>query len=524
MTATVATATSRRPAIDRAWSHVSDGIIVGKDILELLSSSMYVDPLAIYREYVQNAADAVDDARAQGILAPNDAGEIDISVDAGVRTVRIRDNGTGVPAAQFIRRMTSFGASLKRGQRFRGFRGVGRLAGIGYAQELVFRSRAKGEKRVSELRWDCRKLKTLLRASDQEQDLQAVVLDTVSSREVSGSELPDHFFEVELCGIVRHKNDQLLNAETIHAYLAQVSPVPFAPDFPHGDAIRESVGKHVLMGDLRIQISGSDTPIFRPHRQTIPLGGPKTDEAKDIEFISVPALDGGLAAVGWILHHGYTGALPADALVRGMRLRVGNIQIGDDRLLEELFLESRFNSWCIGEVHILDGRVVPNGRRDHLEQNAHYHNLLTHLAPVAREVSRRCRASSIRRNRTKECLRLIDAANEKLSIVRQGALSRVGQSKLIRDVLAALVEAEKMIKGDVFDATTRRSISKDIERTRKAATAMQAKRKISSPLEDLPASQRRTYQQVFSLIYECAPNRTVAKAIVDRVLARLGAE
>ena len=32
---------------------------VGKDILELLSSSMYVNPLAIYREYVQNAVDAI---------------------------------------------------------------------------------------------------------------------------------------------------------------------------------------------------------------------------------------------------------------------------------------------------------------------------------------------------------------------------------------------------------------------------------------------------------------------------------
>lgn len=32
-------------------------IVVGKDILELVSSAMYVDPLTIYREYIQNAAD-----------------------------------------------------------------------------------------------------------------------------------------------------------------------------------------------------------------------------------------------------------------------------------------------------------------------------------------------------------------------------------------------------------------------------------------------------------------------------------
>ena len=45
------------------WCPVAESIIVGKDILELLSSSMYVDPLTIYCEYIQNAADALDDAK-----------------------------------------------------------------------------------------------------------------------------------------------------------------------------------------------------------------------------------------------------------------------------------------------------------------------------------------------------------------------------------------------------------------------------------------------------------------------------
>ena len=31
-----------------------------------------------------------------------------------------------------------------------------------------------------------------------------------------------------------------------------------------------------------------------------------------------------------------------------------------------------------------DPRIVPNGRRDHFEQSVHFHNLLTHLVPVAR--------------------------------------------------------------------------------------------------------------------------------------------
>src|ERR1700683_4931799 len=121
---------------DRLMAIDSD-VIVGKDILELLSSSMYLDPITIYREYVQNSADAIDQAGG------STAGRVSIYVDATFRTIRIRDNGIGVPSTDFVKRLTAFGASKKRGTSARGFRGVGRLAGLGYCRELVFRSRAQ---------------------------------------------------------------------------------------------------------------------------------------------------------------------------------------------------------------------------------------------------------------------------------------------------------------------------------------------------------------------------------------------
>lgn len=135
------------------WQGTADDIVIGKDILELLSSSMYVDPMTIYREYVQNAADSIDEARAGVILGE---GSVSITLDASGRNVRIVDNGMGIPHGEFGSRLTAFGASKKRGKGARGFRGVGRLAGIGYCRELVFRSRVPGESKVSEIRWDCK--------------------------------------------------------------------------------------------------------------------------------------------------------------------------------------------------------------------------------------------------------------------------------------------------------------------------------------------------------------------------------
>src|ERR1700751_3362871 len=104
------------------WSYREESIIVGKDILEVLSSAMYVDPLAIYREYIQNAADAIDEARRTRVLNSKETGTVEIEIDIEKRTATIRDNGTGIPASEFENRLTSFGASVKSGTHSRGFR------------------------------------------------------------------------------------------------------------------------------------------------------------------------------------------------------------------------------------------------------------------------------------------------------------------------------------------------------------------------------------------------------------------
>ncbi len=518
---TITSCTSLRRFTERSWSNVQGNIIVGKDILELLSTSMYVDPFSIYREYVQNAADSIDEARENGLLGDREPGRVEFMLEGSGRTMRIRDNGIGVQSGDFVGRLTSFGASAKRGRGARGFRGVGRLAGLGYCQELVFRTRALGDKNVSELRWDCRKLKAALRSGEQNGDLQDLVRETVAIREVDGAGYPEHFFEVELQGLVRHRNDQLLDPVAIGGYLSQVAPLPFSPDFKFNGVIQENLREHVKLGNLEIRLTGREGPMYRPHRNWLDLGSGNSDGFKDVEFITIPGVDGGAAAVGWVLHHGYVGALPLSTLVKGLRFRVGNVQVGDDRLLEELFPEARFNSWAVGEIHVTDPRVIPNGRRDHFEQNVHYSNLLTHLTPLARDLSRRCRTSSIRRNRWREFIRLIEGAREKLAIVKQGSLSRAEQARYLREVHAAVAAAEKLLAGEQFEPQNGMSPEREIQKLKRETAKAEGSHRSAGALNHLPRAQRRSYEQVFSLLYECAPNKTVAKAIIDRMLARL---
>ncbi len=496
-------------------------ITVGKDILELLSTSMYIDPMSIYREYVQNSADAVDEAREAGVLAESTPGHIEFSIDPEARTVRITDNGIGLSTTEFVERLTAFGASYKRGRGARGFRGIGRLAGLGYCQELLFRARANGESWVSELRWDCRKLKHVLRAESGQRNLGDMVLETVSARRLPAAGAPEHFFEVELRQIIRHRNDQLLDAHAINAYLAQVGPVPFAPNFRYGPAIADALRSKVKLGEVEIRLPGMAQPVYRPHQNDIAVGRGNRDAFTELEIVNIPGVDSAIAAVGWVLHHGYRGALPSQTLQKGLRLRVGNIQVGSDRLLEELFAEPRFNSWSVGEFHIVDTRVVPNGRRDHFEQNTHYLNLLSHLTPVVRELSKRCRSSSIRRNRWCEFLRELETAKNKLFIVKQGVLGSAELARLLCEVQAAIAEAERLTMRDLCSPPDAANPAHELQRLRRAVARVAGAGRMASPLANLSRTDRKAYQQVFSLIYECAPSQAVAKALVDRIIVRL---
>jgi hypothetical protein len=192
------------------WSKHSEQIYVGKDVLELLSSSMYVDPLSMYREYIQNSADAFD---LESEKEPGkNRGSVRIKIDRQERSILITDDGLGLNEKDFYRRLTSIGGSAKRGTNARGFRGVGRLAGLGYCQELIFRSRPAGKNVVYELRWDSRNVRTLLRSNDTRLDLTGVIAESIERRTLPAGSSPAHFFEVELRHVVRHRDDRLLNA------------------------------------------------------------------------------------------------------------------------------------------------------------------------------------------------------------------------------------------------------------------------------------------------------------------------
>ena len=504
-----------------AKQHELPEIVIGKDVLELVSSAMYIDPMTVYREYIQNAADAVDAARAAGALTAGEPGRVDISVDAGTRTVKIRDNGCGVSFQDFGQKLTALGGSAKRGTATRGFRGVGRLAGLGYAQELTFRSRVPAESDVSQLRWDCRHLRATLREASDDTGLADLVRRLTTLERVEIDDAPDRFFEVEMRGIIRLRNDRLMSPSAISGYLSQIAPVPFSPEFSFGEQLTKVLSRHVDLGDFDIWINDADEPVYRPHRDSFSFDGKESVNFDSLDLIEIPSIDGKVAAIAWVLQHEYEGAVPTETLVKGLRMRAGNIQVGDRVLLEELFPEPRFNGWSVGEVHVIDRRIVPNGRRDHFEQNAHFHNLLNHLTPTARDIARRCRTSSVRRKWDREFELLTRSVAETASIVAQGSISRREQERLALSAEQTLLRMSKIADMDLLSDTSTERVKRINTLRQLLSEAMNDEAMVSSPLMRLPKAKRKTYENFFELVYECSVNRIAAKALIDRILLRI---
>ncbi len=376
---------------------VDADIVVGKDILELLANAMYIDPLTIYREYVQNAADSIDEARMAGLSL--DEPHITVHLDHSSRSVRIRDNGESIPNQDFVKRITAIGASHKRGTTLRGFRGVGRLSGLGYCQELIFRGKAEGDSKIVEVSWNSRALKEKMRDASYSGSLIDIIREVVSYKELPATDKAERFFEVELKKIQRLKNDLIMNERAIRSYLSQVAPVPFHPDFSFGDEIQKFLTGRGIRPPIRVELDDGAGPIYHRGRNTIEFNPKVSDTLRGVDYIELFGDDGELSAFGWIADHSYMGAIPKRLGLGGIRLRSGNIQVGDESLLAPLYPELRFAAWAMGDIHVSSKKIIPNGRRDDFEQTIHYSWLQSQLSARADELAHRIRARSQQRQR-----------------------------------------------------------------------------------------------------------------------------
>jgi molecular chaperone HtpG len=187
-----------------------------------------------------------------------------------------------------------------------------------------------------------------------------------------------------------------------------------------------------------------------------------------------------------------------------------------------MFPEPRFNSWAVGEVHVIDSKVLPNGRRDHFEQSTHFDNLLNQLTPIVRDIAKQCRDSSIGRKWVREFEVQKARTLEKAKAVSRGGISRAARQTYIDAVAKSLKAMRKIAATRHIGEETRTTLSAEADTVEaRAKKLLGAEAKARDPLDHFKPAARVAYQRIISLIYECASTDASASVLVERILAKL---
>lgn len=448
---------------------MSESIQVGKYTLESLTTGMYADPKIIYREYIQNSVDALETAVQDNLIEPQSM-KIDIIVDEENSYISISDNGTGIPSEKAVSTLMNIGSSTKRHSNNRGFRGIGRLGGMSYCGRLVFTTSAENEREKTVVEFDCAKLRKLLvPGANEEMDL-STVLSNVTTVKKEEEKKERHYFIVEMFDVSGFSD--LLNIEIAYSYISQVAPLPYksrlffyTPDLhrfldENGYAIEEFP---LFLGENARELE----PVYKPnrHRYHSDRNKKKNDEILSLRTFRVE-VEGELYALGWYGVCNWLGSL-SDREISGMRVRKGNILIGDNHTLNSIFREPRFNGWTQGELFVVTDKLIPNARRDDFEQNESYYKLIDALKEgIGLEITKLIReASSIRNDSSAKVITEVQRqVNDASVTVQEGFNSSVDKTRLVDDLTEA---AELLKKTKVRDELKQKkaALEEELEKT-----------------------------------------------------------
>jgi len=346
-----------------------DNVIIGVNILEILTTGMYRDARVIFREYIQNACDQIDAAVESGVLASGE-GQVELWIDEIKRTVSVEDNATGIPAKLFRQTLYSIGESTKVLGKNKGFRGIGHWCGLGYCKTLVFTSKANGEKVESIMTCDAEKMRRMMDEHNSHKahyTVDEMLAETIEFTENIVKNTDKHYFKVEMFG-VRDVHTELCTLQQVKDYLSFVAPVGYGTAF----RFKSQIHKHAENIGLPIQeynITIKGEPIFKKYTPSFTTHSKGEDTITSVDFKDFHDEDGNLVAWLWFGISSFKAQISKENQMRGIRLRTQNIQIGGDDALQKLFKEDRGQYYFIGEVFAIAKNLIPNSQRDYFNEN-----------------------------------------------------------------------------------------------------------------------------------------------------------
>ena len=498
----------------------NENVQVGKYTLESLTTGMYSDPKIVYREYIQNSVDSLETAVSNNLLEPQGM-RIDIVINEEEATISIRDNGMGIPCAEAKETLMNVGNSKKRHSNNRGFRGIGRLGGMSYCDTLVFTTSAENEPQKTVVSFNCKKLRNLLIPGQYEDMTLSAVLSEITTVTVEPEKSEKHYFLVEMKDVSSFSD--LLDINTAKSYISQVAPLPYqSRHFIYSSQLHGFLEEHgYSVEEFPIFVGECDSdlePLYKPNRSRFhsDRNKMKVDEIHKMVYFDV-TIDDELYALGWYGDCDWYGSL-SEHEISGFRVRKGNILIGDNKTLNSIFREARFNGWTQGELFILTDKLIPNARRDDFEQNQYYFKLLDALREgIGLDITHAIREASLARNdaSSKVMREVAKKIGEATTILDEGFNSSVDKEKLIAELTETAETLARTKPKDNAQAQQKEQLTRQIETTVEEVTESKKYK-----LNQVNSGIDKKSKKILSVVSDILSTK-LSKFLVDEIIEEI---
>ena len=428
----------------------------GGFVLESLTIGMYGEARNAIREYIQNSFDSVQRAIYELKILSESGGLIEIHLAPDQNSLVIRDNGAGLPAKTAAAVLTRVGSSSKRHHKHAGFRGIGRLSGIVFSDTVTFTTQAKGEREQTTVIFKGKAMRAAMApAKGSRKSALDLMKENVVAFRSPSRDASKHFFEVKLEGF----NDapaECRSAKAMYDFISQVAPVPYPDDFPYQEKLRQSAEKWgIPIEEVRMTIRNG---VGQPKPVTKRYGASYEFESGTVT-LNACTIYNSLTEQwwAWVGKKAESGAY-RDPRVRGLRVRVRNIQIDETAIVRDIFRDHaqshvRFQDYFLGEIFLKPSALVPNARRDGFEENLAWKRIRNELATVVKQLGKEAYRVSQQAQMSVEALKqsLKVAKKEKEALRKSDYADTDRAIKLTRSVSISQKRIAKGMLGAAMD-------------------------------------------------------------------------
>ncbi len=110
-----------------------------------------------------------------------------------------------------------------------------------------------------------------------------------------------------------------------------------------------------------------------------------------------------------------------------------------------------------------------------------------------------------------------------MDIVEQGVLTKQAANATKRNAAGYLEDLARILDGQMLPQEVKEQLRSGLRRLEKRFSSVNGRPLHGDALAALPPQKQTAYREFIGLLYECAPNKAVAKMLVERITARLAA-